>query len=78
MPKYQLQATEKMSVAEKLEINSLLIHLITASKGDLSKINMDPERRQELLAKYDSCAKSIADKATDNQETTNQVESIAA
>jgi alkane 1-monooxygenase len=47
-------------------------------KGDLSKINMDPERRQELLAKYDSCAKSIADKATDNQETTNQVESIAA
>ncbi|MBH1969604.1 alkane 1-monooxygenase [Moraxellaceae bacterium AER2_44_116] len=47
-------------------------------KGDLSKINMDPERHQELLAKYDSCAKSIADKATDNQETTNQVESIAA
>ncbi|MEN9429432.1 MAG: hypothetical protein RJA86_291 [Pseudomonadota bacterium] len=47
-------------------------------KGDLSKINMDPERRQALLAKYDSCAKSIADKVTDNQETTTQVESIAA
>lgn len=47
-------------------------------KGDLSKINMDPERRQALLAKYDSCAKSIAEKATDNRETTTQVESIAA
>ncbi len=38
MPKYQLEQIDKMSVVEKLEINSLLIHLITASKGDLSKM----------------------------------------